>query len=79
MTSVVRVRCGRASGTPFELIRGSLSPVPSEVDGVTTNVVQVLDSGMLLYLVPPGATTGPVSVKTATRQATSTTPFVVVP
>lgn len=49
------------------------------VNGVFTPIVQVLDSGLALFVIPPGATTGPVSVKTAAGQATSTAPFVVVP
>lgn len=49
------------------------------VNGVTTPAVQVLDPGLLLFIVPPGASTGPISVKTAAGQTTSTTSFVVLP
>lgn len=43
--------------------------------GVTTPIVQVIDQNLLIFGVPPGASTSPITVTTSTETSTSLVPF----
>jgi hypothetical protein len=52
-----------------------------QVNGVSAPIVQVVDPNMLVFMVPPGASTGKVTVTTSSPAATftSTEDLVVLP
>ena len=68
----------------FDFIFGgffSLTPGANKVDvnGVVAPLVQVIDTTLLAYIVPAGATTGPVHVTTGGVTATSPSNLVILP
>lgn len=60
-------------GFVFVFGSGFLShqPVQVAVGGVTTNIVQVMNDEMLIFMLPPGVNSGPVTVITGSGSATS--------
>ena len=51
----------------------------ASLNGISAPLVQTLDPTLLLFVVPPGATTGTVTITTPVTSTTSTAVFVVTP